>query len=191
VRRSMSWLLMGVLGLAIVGFARPAAAQDVPSAEVAGGWNYFAARSNEDNDWEHFYKGGFGEVAVNLNSKWGVVANIGYAQKTITDFGGDTKVKVLPYLFGVRYSSRTNSKNTPFLHVLFGATNLKAEFTGGEESHSPFTWQAGGGVNINANGRLGARVGGDYFRIHGDPENFGVIQGLRLTAGVVVGIGSK
>ena len=120
MRRSMSWLLTGVLSVVIVGFARPAAAQDTPKVEVAGGWNYLAARSNADESWEHFYKGGFGEVAVNLNSKWGAVGNVAYDQKTITDVGGDVKVKVIPYLFGVRFSSRTSSKNTPFLQFLAG-----------------------------------------------------------------------
>lgn len=190
----MSWLLMGVLTVAIVGFASPAAAQDTPSVEVAGGWNYFAARSNDDEEWEHFYKGGFGEVAVNLNSRWGVVANVAYDQKTITEFGGDVKIKVLPYLFGVRLSSRTSSKNTPFAHFLVGATNLKATQGSDSVDDTQFTWQVGGGVNIAAKGRLGARVGGDYFRIHGSDSsnlNSEAIQGLRITAGIVVGIGSK
>ena len=195
MRRSMSWLLTGVLSLVIVGFARPVAAQDTPKVEVAGGWNYFAARSNADESWEHFYKGGFGEVAVNLNSKWGALGNIAYDQKTITDTGGDVKIKVIPYLFGVRYSSRTSSKNTPFLQFLVGATKLDASQGSFSTDETNFTWQAGGGVNIKAAEHLSARIGGDYFRImgkdDGDLTGGEAIQGLRLTAGVVIPFGGN
>lgn len=177
----------------VVGMARPAAAQDAPNVEVAGGWNYIGARSNADDSWEHFYKGGFGEVAVNLNSRWGVVGNVSYNQKTITDVGGDVKIKVMPYLFGVRASSRANEKNTPFVHFLAGATRLDGSQGSFSTDETSFTWQVGGGLNIHSSGRVGARIGGDYMRIQGadDGELSGgeAIQGLRLTVGVVVGFG--
>ena len=188
MHRWMSGLLIGVMSLVIVGMARPAAAQDAPKVEVAGGWNYLAARSNEDETWEHLYKGGFGEVAVSLNERFSVVGVVAFDQKTIAEVSGDLKVKAIPYVFGVRMSSRTNAeKATPFLHFLAGATRLSAELEGDEEKKTPFTWMAGGGVNIPVNDRVFARAGADYFRIQGDPENFGVIQGFRLTAGVGVG----
>lgn len=193
MRRSMSWLLAGVLSVLVAGTARPAAAQDAPKVEVAGGWNYIGARANADDQWEHFYKGGFGEVAGNLNSRWGVVGNVGYNQKTITDVGGDFQIKVMPYLFGVRASSRVNEKNTPFVHFLAGATRLEGSQGSDSGEETAFTWQAGGGLNINSSGRVGARIGGDYMRIQGkdggELSGGEAIQGLRLTVGVVVGFG--
>lgn len=189
MRRSMSWLLTGVLSLVIVGMARPAAAQDdAPKVEVAGGWNYMAVRSNEDNNWEHFYRGGFGEVAVALDNRWSVVGVVGYDQKTIAEVSGDIDVKVIPYVFGVRLSSRANAeKATPFLHFLAGATRLSAEQGSEKVTETPFTWMAGGGINIAVSDRVFARAGADYFRIQGDEDKFGVNQGFRITAGVGVG----
>ena len=178
----------------VVGFAAPSAAQeDAPAVEVAAGWNYIAARSNATNEWEHFYRGGFGEVAGNLNNRWGVVGNVGYDQKTVTEIEGDITFKVIPYLFGVRLSERTNPKTTPFVHFLAGATQLKASLGSESVDETNFTWQVGGGLNINASGRLGARAGFDYIRIQGkddgDLSGGEAIQGLRLTAGIVVGFG--
>ena len=188
----MSWLLVGVVSVMIVGFARPVAAQDTPKVEVAGGWNYVGLRFNEGDEWEHFYKGGFGEVAVNVNSRWGVVGNIGYDQKTITENEGDIKAKVIPYLFGVRLSSRSNPKNTPFVHFLAGATKFDVSLGSDSINQTSFSWQVGGGININTSGPVGARIGGDYLRINGksgDEVTSEAVQGLRLTAGVVVSFG--
>ena len=193
MRRSMSWLLTGVLSVVIVGMARPAAAQDdAPKVEVAGGWNYIAARFQAGDFWEHFYRGGFGEVAVNLNNRWGAVGIFAYDQKTIPEIEGDFKVQVMPYLFGVRYSNRNQAeKATPFLHGLVGATRFKGELGSDSATETAFTWQLGGGVNIPINSRMFARAGGDYMHIHGknDGELTGgeAVQGLRLTAGVGVG----
>ena len=188
----MSWLLIGVLSVVIVGMARPAAAQDdAPKVEVAGGWNYMGLRFGESDTWEHFYRGGFGEVAVNLNNRWGIVGNVGYDQKTVVEIEGDIKAKVIPYLFGVRLSSRANEKNTPFLQFLVGATRRSLSLGSESIDETTFTWQAGGGVTIKASDHVGARIGGDYMRILGkdDSEIFGseATQGLRLTAGIVVG----
>jgi opacity protein-like surface antigen len=188
----MSWLLTGVLSVVIVGMARPAAAQDdAPKAEVAGGWNYIAARSQASDTWEHLYKGGFGEVAVNLNDRWGAVGLFAYDQKTLVEVEGDFKLSVVPYLFGARYSYRANAERaTPFLHFLAGATRLKISLGSDSESETNFTWQVGGGVNIPINSRVFARAGGDYMHVHGkDNGNLTdgeAIQGLRISAGVGV-----
>jgi opacity protein-like surface antigen len=189
----MSWLLTGVLSLVIVGMARPAVAQDdAPKVEVAGGWNYIAARSQASDTWEHLYKGGFGEVAVGLNDRWSAVGIVAYDQKTLVEIEGDFKLSVVPYLFGARYSHRANAEQaTPFLHFLAGATRLKISLGSDSESETNFTWQVGGGVNIPINSRVFARAGGDYMHVHGkDNGNLTdgeAIQGLRISAGVGVG----
>ena len=187
----MKWLvLVGVIGVAIAGFARPAAAQDVKRVEVAGGWNYMAARSNDDNDWTHFLKGWFGEVAGGLNSRWSIVGQVSGGYKTILDNEGAFKLKVHPYLFGVRASARRNPKTTPFAHFLVGATNIKVSLASESVSDTLFTWQAGGGVNVKINDSVGARIGGDYVRIKGTDDSEIVseaIQVIRLSVGVVVG----
>ena len=119
------------------------------------------------------------------------VGNVAYDQKTVVEIEGDVKFKMIPYLFGVRFSERRNEKTVPFVHFLAGATQLKASLGSESVDETSLTWQVGGGLNINASGRLGARAGIDYMRIQGadDGELSGgeAIQGLRISAGIVVG----
>jgi hypothetical protein len=189
----MKWLGLGSLVcLVVTGFVTPAAAQDLKRVEVAGGWNYMAIKNNSDEDWTHFSKGWFAEVAGNLNSTWSVVGAVIGVTKTVTDFQGSVDLTAYPYVFGIRASSRRNPKTTPFAHFLAGATNLKAEQGSESASETLFTWIAGGGANIKINDTVGARVGGDYVRIKGKSDSQLVeeaLQGLRLTAGITVGFG--
>jgi hypothetical protein len=195
VRGSMKWLLFGALCLAVTGFARPAAAQDEPAkVEVSGGWNYLAMKSNADEQWFHFGKGWYADVAGNLNSRWAVVGQVSGAYKSIIEDLDELDVKVHPYLGGIRFSSRRDPKVTPFAQFLLGMSNFKVSGGGESLSHNFFTYQAGGGVNIRAGERLAARVSADYFRIIGD-EDSGItdeaFQGLRLAVGVIFPIGSR
>jgi opacity protein-like surface antigen len=189
----MKWLgLAGLICLVITGFSTPAAAQDVKKVEVAGGWNYMAIKDNSDEDWVHFSKGWFAEVAGNLNSTWSVVGLVSGATKTITDFEGSIDITTYPYAFGIRASSRKNPKATPFAHFLVGATNIKAEQGSFSASDTLFTWIVGGGANVRINDAVSARVGGDYIRIKGKDQSEIIqdaLQGLRISAGISVGFG--
>src|SRR5262245_28166371 len=122
----MKWLgLVGLMCLVVTGFATPAVAQNVKKVEAAGGWNYMAIKDNEEEDWTHFSKGWFGEVAGNLTPMWSVVGLVSAGYKTITDSGGAFDVKAYPYLFGIRAYTRKNPKASAFAHFLAGATNIR------------------------------------------------------------------
>ena len=191
----MKWLgLVSLMCLLVTGFSTPALAQNVKKVEVAGGWNYMAIKDNQDEDWVHFSKGWFAEVAGNLNSTWSVVGAVIGAKKTITDFEGDVDITAFPYVFGIRASSRKNPKATPFAHFLAGATNFKGEQGTFSATDTLLTWVVGGGANVKINDAVAARVGGDYIRIKGKDQSeliTDALQGLRITAGVSVGFGGK
>ena len=189
----MRWLgLVGLVCLLIAGFSTPAAAQK--KVEVAGGWNYMAIKDNAEEDWTHFSKGWFGEVAGSINPMWSVVGVVSGGYKTLSDVQGNVDIKAHPYVFGIRASSRQNPKSTPFAHFLIGATNIKAEQGSFSATDTLLTWVAGGGINVKVNDSVGARVGGDYIRVKGKDDSELVqdaLQGLRITAGIVVGFGGK
>ena len=44
----MKWVGVGLLCLMVVGFARPALAQDAPKAEISGGYNWIGGESRRD-----------------------------------------------------------------------------------------------------------------------------------------------
>ncbi len=191
----MKWLgLVGLVCLLVTGFSTPAAAQNFKKVEVAGGWNYMAIKDNAEEDWTHFGKGWFGEVAGNLNSRWSVVGAVIGAYKTLSERDGDFDLKVHPYVFGIRASSRKNPKAAAFAHFLAGGTSLKVSAGSEHVSDTFFTWLAGGGVNVKVNDAVSARVGGDYIRVKGKDDSELIndaLQGLRLSVGVVVGFGGK
>lgn len=191
----MKWLgLVGLICLVVTAFATPAVAQNVKKVEVAGGWNYMAIKDNGDETWTHFPKGWFAEVAGNLSSMWSVVGLISGDYKTLTESDGDFNLKVYPYLFGIRASTRQNPKAAAFAHFLAGGTNVRVSQGSDHISDSYFTWAAGGGANVKINDKVGARVGADYIRVKGKEDTDLVtdtLQGIRLTAGVVVGFGGK
>ena len=191
VRGAMKWFVFSVVCVMVAGFANTASAQDVAKVEVSGGWNYMAVKSNADEDWTHFSKGWYGDVAVNLSGMWAVVGQVSGGYKTLPDVGGPIDVRVHPYVFGIRASARRNPKVSPFAQFLAGATSIKATQGSDEISDTFPTLQMGGGANIKVSENLGARVSADYFRIldRNDSELTGgePLQGMRLAAGIVVG----
>lgn len=187
----MKWLVLSVACLVVTGFANTASAQDVAKVEVSGGWNYMAVKSNAEEDWTHFSKGWYADVAVNLTPMWAVVGQVAGEYKTVPDAGGFIDIRLHPYLVGIRASGRANPKVSPFVQFLAGATNIK-ETQGSDSISDTFpTLQVGGGANVNVSGNLGARVSADYFRIldRNDSEITGgeALHGMRLAVGLVVG----
>jgi opacity protein-like surface antigen len=194
VRGAMTWLVVCAVCVGVTGFARPAAAQDVPKVEVSGGWNYQAMKSNDDEDWTHFSKGWYADVAVAVTNMWSAVGQVAGDYKTITDLGagGSIDASLHSYLFGVRASGRGNAKATPYAQILFGATRFHLSGTGFDAKENMFTYQVGGGVNVKVNDSVGARVSADYVRaMPGDNSDIAdeAFQGIRLGVGLVFGFG--
>jgi len=188
----MSWLVVCAICVGVTGFARPAAAQDVPKVEVSGGWNYEAIKSNDDEKWTHFSKGWYADVAVSLNKMWSGVGQVTGDYKTVNDTEGVFDLTVYQYLFGARASARGNPKATPYAQALFGAAKVKFSQGSFSLSENMFTYQVGGGVNVKVNDNVGARVSGDYVRLmpKSDSElTSEALQGLRLAVGLVFGFG--
>ena len=186
---------VGVVCLMAVGLADTAAAQGESSkTEISGGWQYSALRSNDQETWEHFGKAWYGDVAFRMRGIWSGVAQVSGAYKTRVDQAGDINVKVHPYLFGLRATSRKNPTRDVFAQFLVGGTNLSVSQGGAfDESTTALTLQTGGGATIHLSDRVGARVVAEYIRIMpGDGNDIAeeAIHGLRLSVGVVYGLGN-
>jgi len=188
----MTWLVVCAVCVGVTGFARTASAQDVAKVEVSGGWNYQAIKSNDDENWEHFPKGWYADVAFAVTNMWSAVGQVTGNFKTITDSGGALDIDTNSFLFGIRASARGNPKATPFAQALFGATKLKVSQGSFNVSENMFTYQVGGGVNVTASENVQARVSADYVRIMpGDASEIAdeAFQGIRLAVGVTFGFG--
>ncbi len=188
----MKWLGVGLLCLTVIGIARPVAAQGTPKAEISGGYNYFAAKGSEDDEWTKFPKGWYFDVAGNVTQMVGIVGQVTGNYKTFEDPGGDFKLKVHTFMAGVRAGSAGRVRG--FGQVLFGGMNLRGSDAFESGSQTNFAIQVGGGVSVMGSGNVGLRLGLDYLRAMAkddgeiDDDSF---NGFRFNVGVTLGIGSR
>jgi len=193
VHKSMKWFMTAIACIVFVGFARPAFAQ---KAEVSAGYNWFAAKSAGETDWEKFPKGWYFDFA-HTAKPLGIVGQVTGNYKTDDEGGIDVKGRVHTFMGGVRGSSKGNGKVSAYGQVLAGITSLRfsAPAVGVKVSENDFAIQIGGGVNIKGNGKVGGRVGIDYLRVmakddgevtEGDSANV-----FRICVGVTIGLGGK
>lgn len=190
VRGSMKWLGAMTLGLMVVGFAAPAAAQDTPKAEVSVGYNWLAAKQPSDDEWTKFPKGWYFDVAGNVSDTLSVVGQITGNYKTFED---ESKTSIHSFMGGIRGSSPGRIRG--FGQVLLGGVSAKIEdeFFGIDESETNFALQLGGGVNALGSGNVGLRVGLDYIRVFTSDDSLvgEDVNGFRFNVGVTFGIGSR
>jgi outer membrane protein OmpA-like peptidoglycan-associated protein len=168
---------------AVLVFGLAASAQEVPKAEVFMGYEYirFApALSGNPNFNMH---GGGGAVTYNFSKYFGLKAEFTGAG------GGDLKqcastglncvtrsANFFTYLFGPQAAIRSQSKLTPFAHLLFGGaySNAYANLQqAGTVSTTPtvadfgkhaFAMAVGGGLDLKASKSIAIRLGQfDYF----------------------------
>lgn len=191
---SLSLVFLGI-------FARPAAGQDVPKAEISGGYQLLHLGGS---DGETLDKGWYADLAGNLSKVVGIVfqvsGNYKTEQETVTNGGltvsATVHVRTYEYMGGVRFNARPNRNVTPFGQFLVGAFHIGGEGTAtatanGEtlfaESSSAgsltdFVMQLGGGVNVMISKSVGVRAGADYQRIF---DSEGGVNGFRFALGGV------
>jgi hypothetical protein len=189
----MKWVGATLLCLMVVGYARPAAAQGTPKAEVSAGYSWFTAKASGDESWEKFPKGWYADVAGNVSDTLSIVGQVTGNYKTFED--DDFKLKIHTYMFGVRGSSPGRVRG--FGQFLVGGANLKATTTDGtfSASETDLAIQLGGGVNVLGSGGVGLRLGVDYVRVMAKDDGLVLegdgVNGFRFNIGVTFGIGSR
>jgi opacity protein-like surface antigen len=159
----------------------PAWAQDVPKAEVFGGYSWAGGN----------FHGWNASVTGNITKRFGVVADFSGHYGSEVD-GVLIQEDAHSFLFGPRFAFR-GKRLTPFVYALFGATRFHESATiGGQhlsDSDTGFSSAVGGGLDIKVNDRVAIRAFQlDYFRpnFFGEAHNRG-----RLAFGVVLHLGKK
>jgi len=191
-----------VLCLLLTTAALPAAAQDVPRAEVSGGYQFLNV--SVEGEGESLGKGWYADVVGNLNRTVGIVFEVGGSYKSISasetflDVTGTATVdlRVHEFMGGVRFNARPNAQLVPFGQVLVGAVNGSAKISGSasiggttifstseEESATNLGLQVGGGLNFLLTERVGVRVGVDYLRVFEEDAGANL---FRFAAGIVI-----
>jgi len=189
----MSWLLAGVIVLVVTGFARPAAAQDTPKAEVSVGYQWLAGKSSGDEEWTKFPKGFYVDVAGNVSDTLSIVGQFSGNYKKFDD--DDFNLKLHTYLVGIRGSSPGRVRG--YGQFLIGGAQFKgsSDLFDFSASETDLAIQLGGGVNVLGSSPVGFRVGVDYLRVFSKDDGEVLegedVNGFRFIAGVTFGIGNR
>jgi opacity protein-like surface antigen len=156
-----------------------ATAQEVPKAEVFGGYSWSGGN----------FHGWNASVTGNINRRFGIVADFsGHYGSEL----GLVRVNqhAHSFLFGPRVSVH-GKRLTPFVYGLFGATRFaeSAVISGQRLSavSNGFSLAIGGGLDVTVNDRMAIRAFQlDYFRpiVNDEPNHRG-----RLAFGVVLRLG--
>jgi Outer membrane protein beta-barrel domain len=164
--------------LCLVFFASlTAMAQEVPKAEVFGGYSWAGGN----------FHGWNASVTGNVTKRFGIVADFSGHYGSEIDGALLVKEDAHSFLFGPRFTFR-RKRVSPFVYALFGVTRFHASATVSGQRFSDvdtgFSSAVGGGMDIKLNDRVAIRAFQlDYFRpnFFGEAHNRG-----RLAFGVVL-----
>jgi opacity protein-like surface antigen len=201
--RKIVWLCGVILLLSV-----PAMAQDLPKADVFGGYSYvhanFGTPSSGGGAITGNLNGGSGAVAFYPSKHFGIVGDFGgYKLGTLKQ--GSTSVSVsgsvITYLFGPRIRFG-GEKATPFAQVLFGGAHI-GNVTSTDPtvcdgaasctvfaSANAFAMTLGGGVDIKVSHHLAVRGQGEYlmtrFSGEGSSGTTNTQNNARISVGIVI-----
>lgn len=173
-------------------FASPAFAQNIAKAEVSGGYNWLTAKEADDEHWESLPKGWYVDAVGNLYDTLGIVGLVTGNYKTLDDPAGEFDLRIHSFMGGLRWSPLWRVR--VFGQFLAGGANIHDGQGALTESRTDFFAQFGGGVNVMRPNNVGLRVGVDYLRQLRKGEvviQDEVLNGVRITVGVTVGLGTK
>ena len=161
---------------------QPAMAQEVPKAELFGGYSWAGGN----------FHGWNASVTGNITKRFGVVADFSGHYGSELDGSLTVQEDAHSFLFGPRFTFRSK-RLSPFVYALFGATRFHESATvAGQklsDSDTGFSSALGGGLDVKVNNRVAIRAFQlDYFRpnFFGESHNRG-----RLAFGVVLHLGKK
>jgi len=188
------------LCLFVLSMGMPAAAQDVPRAEISAGYQLLGAKGDVDETLE---KGWYADVAGNVGRVFSVVFQVSGNYKTFHEtvtLGSftstvDVDLKVHEFMGGIRAGTRSSRTLTPFVQFLAGGVHGSADVSGSlvsggqtffstndSDSGTDFGLQLGGGVNFHVSDGFGVRFAADYLRVFGDGDD---LNAYRFAVGAV------
>ena len=121
---------------------------------------------------------------VSVGSWLGAVGEVSTTAKTFDIPGDKPRVRVSTFMAGPRVAGRRRASISPFGQLLFGAARATTSLLSVSETNSHFSYQPGGGVDLNTSDRFGVRVEGDYRVIRASGHNS---KEPRFIAAAVIG----
>ena len=166
-----------------------AAAQSAnsPRYEVAGGYQFMHDQdiAKQDPDLSaNFPAGWMASGGAHLWSWLGAVGEVSGSTKTLSIPGDKPKLRVYTYMAGPRFTRSAHSGINPFAQVLLGSARASTSVLGVRDTVTDFSYQPGGGIDLNMARRFGVRFEGDYRIIRASGHNS---KEPRVVAAAVIG----
>jgi opacity protein-like surface antigen len=151
MRKSIVWAALA-LAVSAMSFA-----EDVPKAEVFGGYQYTRINPGGGVDGDNF-NGWNAAAQYNWSKAFGLKADFSDAYKSVLG----VSLRQHTYMFGPVVSARSE-KATLFAHALFGGAHASADAGNSgffaSTSDNAFAMALGGGVDYNLHRNFAVRVG--------------------------------
>lgn len=172
----------------LLGLSAMAMAQDVPLAEVFGGYSFTHCNINAGTT-DCNFDGWNAAVDFNVNKNWGAVVDLsGYYgfQRNVGPYSWfDSKTH--NFLFGPRYTFRTK-KVSPFIQAMIGIQHVNPEAAFMTQNN--FAMAFGGGFDVSVTDRISIRPAQlDYFTSRIVSQGFS--DNLRFSTGIVFKFGKR
>jgi len=161
-----------------------------PKIEVSGTYSYLNGHGTDGGSFN--LNGASGSAAYNPKKWLGFVADLGAYHFTGLSNGLDSSMYT--YLFGPRFSVRSDRHVTPFAHVLFGAGHLTASSGSVNASENGFVTAIGGGFDLPIRDHFAIRfMQADYFitRFARADGSSGTQNNIRVSTGIVFRFGNR
>src|SRR5580698_9912106 len=192
--RLMIPILALLLPVAAMQATPAAAAQNIPTAEVALTYNWVHSNAPPKDCGCFSMNGGSGSFAYNFTRKWSVVGEASAESNGNVNSTG-LGLTLADFLAGGRYTLRNHSRLQPFGQVLLGAAHTSGSLSPdqiGLGAATSFATTAGGGVDVNLSPRIALRaIQAEYFLTMLPNGSSDRQNNLRLSAGFVFRFGSK
>jgi hypothetical protein len=188
---SAKGFIMRFIAIVVVLISVPVASLSAQSSdsgryEVAAGYQFMHDQdlAKQDPDLSANFPAGW---LVSGGLKFGAIAAIGEVSttsKTLNIPGDKPHVRVSTFMGGPRMTAGKHAGVSPFAQVLFGSAWASTSLLSVSETVSHFSYQPGGGIDLNMSDRFGLRVEGDYRVIRASGHNS---KEPRFAAAAVIG----
>jgi len=174
LRRGSESFFIAALVLFFAG-GRSVYAAQLSTLDVAASYALTEGLSDQND----YRVGWLASAAWSTFDHWGITGEIGGGYRTLPAFDA-RRLHLSEHTFmgGVRFGASAGRTVRPFGQLLLGA----ARFSNDYGSVSYFCWQPGGGIDINATGRMAIRFGVDYRLL---PTDFHTLRQVRFATGIV------
>jgi hypothetical protein len=163
------------------------AAQSAPRYEAAAAYQFMRDQDIAKNDPDlsaNFPAGWMASGGVRLWESLEAVGEVSGSSKRLDIPGDKPKLRVYTFMGGPRFRRPVHARINPFAQILFGSARASTSVLSTRETVTDFSYQPGGGIDLNSKGRFGVRLEGDYRIVRAEGHNS---KEPRIVGAAVVG----